>query len=483
MDSSTAVHQINGAMQSSDTKQQDHAPLSVAIIGGGFVGVVLALGLLHRGIRVTIYERAPNFTEIGAGFAFAKVTRKCMARLNPAILESMERVGVPNTRRMSEYWDGYHTDNLALGGDSKDQVRDRSVEDSEDTSAALLFTLNLDLDSWGCLRAQFLEDLSHALPPGVVQFNKEFVGYSDSSSTSSLEPVAFRFADGSTSTADVLIGCDGLRSRVRSQLLATEAPLAANPTYTRKRCYRAVVPWSDGVRALGTHKATNMCSLLGPGAHTITYPVGEEMFNVVVFVTDEDDWPDPERMTILGRREDVLRRLEGWGPCARGLVSLLPEEPLVWGLFDMYDHPAPYFARGKVCLVGDAAHASAPHHGSGAGFGVEDALALATAMEEVLKTLSNTKSKELKAEATKAAFQAFNQVRYARTQWLVRSSREAGDIHEWMYPGSGMDPGKCKTELVERFKIIGNLDIDGMVEESRRVYHQLLLEKGVASAA
>lgn len=469
----------NGTEQHGRTaEEQSNTPLSVAIVGGGIVGVILALGLLNRGIQVNVYERAPNFHEIGAGFAFTTVARKCMEQLNPAIFESMKRVGIPNTKPFDEYWDGYHY-RQHVDEEARFNQDVSRVGDPEGNSTTLLFKRdNRLLAYWGCLRARFLDDLSRALPPGVVHFNKEFVEYSDSAASMSAEPIILRFRDGSRSSADALIGCDGLHSRVRAQLLASDAPLATSATYTHKRCYRAIVPRIDGEKALGIAKANDQCMHVGPGAHILTYPVGVQMLNIVMFIADQDDWPDAEHTTMLGRREDVLRRLQDWGPAARGLAALLPEEPLVWGIFDMYDHPAPYFSKGRVCLVGDAAHASAPHHGAGAGFGVEDALALATSMEEVLKSLKNHENESIKRRAIEAALQSYNRIRYNRAQWLVRSSRETGDIYEWMYPETGSDPIKCQKELEERFATIAKFSIQEMVDDTRKTYEHIMFASG-----
>ncbi|KAI1505310.1 hypothetical protein F5X99DRAFT_368998 [Biscogniauxia marginata] len=77
-----------------------------------------------------------------------------------------ERGGVPNKKPFDEYWDGYNTNDLDLNGDSKDQARNRNVGDSEGSPAAILFRRkNRQLAFWGCLRAQFLEDLSLMLTP------------------------------------------------------------------------------------------------------------------------------------------------------------------------------------------------------------------------------------------------------------------------------------------------------------------------------
>lgn len=479
MSSSTTSH-IDGTTHGNRKVMKDDAALlSVAIVGGGIVGVVLALGLLQRGVHVAVYERAPDFHENGAGFAFTGVARECMSRLSSAVIESMQRVGVPNKRPFDNYWDGYNSNHTTEEDDGSEDGAKDIVDDPNGTSSALLFHRpNHQLAFWGCLRAHFLEDLSRALPPTVIHFNKELVSYSEP--PSSAGSIILYFADGTTATADALIGCDGLRSCVRAQLLAADSPLAINPRYTHKRCYRAVVPLAEGERAIGAYKANNQCMHVGPGAHVLTYPVGDKLLNIVMFITDREDWPDPQRMTIQGQREDVIRALAGWGPAVRGLAALLPEDPLVWGIFDMFEHPAPWYARDRVCLAGDAAHASAPHHGSGAGFGVEDASALVTAVEEALETIGTEGNKadqereKVKTKAIRAAFQAFNEVRYERTQWLVRSSRETGDIYEWMYPESADDSVKCKTELDERFMVIWDFDVDRMVGQTRSAYYRLL---------
>src|SRR5271168_3664737 len=85
-----------------------NALLDIAIVGSGIVGVMMALGLLHRGMRVTVYERANDFHEIGAGFAFTGVARECMQRLDPRVLEALRRVGEENRHPQNRYWDGFN---------------------------------------------------------------------------------------------------------------------------------------------------------------------------------------------------------------------------------------------------------------------------------------------------------------------------------------------------------------------------------------
>ncbi|KFA55644.1 Sat7 [Stachybotrys chartarum IBT 40293] len=434
----------------------DATGLSVAIVGGGIVGIALALGLVERGVRVSVYERAQELPEIGVGFAFNGAARKSMARLSPLVIAALERVANENEQAYDNYWDGYTS----------------TAEDDESSTASkrgkLLFRMpNSNMAWWSCLRSQFLNEMLQALPPGTVTFGKELDSYNDPFDTS--DPVRLRFTDGTTAAANVLIGSDGLRSRVRQQLFATSHPEVCNPTYTHKTCYRAVIPMAAAESAMGLSKPHNHCMHTGPRAHVLSYPIAQhKLVNVVLFVTHDEPWVDGTgdeaisvpRMTRPGDKKVLQNRLADWRPEVRNLVAQLPDAPTAWGIFDTAEHPVPFYAAGRVGLVGDAAHASSPHHGAGAGFGVEDALALAVALGMATE----------KKQSVAAALQAFNDVRYDRTQWLIRSSKETGDIYEWKHFGVGGDPVKIRAELEGRQKTIWDYDVDAMAEEVKTRY-------------
>jgi salicylate hydroxylase len=168
------------------------------------------------------------------------------------------------------------------------------------------------------------------------------------------------------------------------------------------------------VAALGYFKAHNLHVHMGPKAHVLTFPVaGHALMNVVAFVTDMDDWPSEEDVTAPATKDEVLKAFANWGPAVRAITNMLPDELDKWGIFDTYDNPAPTFVSGRVCLAGDAAHASSPHHGGGAGIGMEDALVLASLMERVTTTIR--KSPVGKNKALVAAFAAYDPVRRERT--------------------------------------------------------------------
>ncbi|KAI1134064.1 putative salicylate hydroxylase [Hypoxylon sp. FL0543] len=421
--------------------------LDIAIVGGGIIGVMMALGLLHRGMRVTLYERANDYHEIGAGFAFTGVARECMQRLNPQVLEALCRVGEENRHPNNRYWDGFNP-------------TDKRTAESQD---ALLFQMSArELDYWGCLRSHFLRGMATYLPGGVVKFGKQMETYVDEEGS---EKVVLHFTDGSVAEADAVIGCDGIHSRTRRVLLG-DTHQASHASYSHKVAYRAIVPIADGISAIGHDKANNQCTHMGPDAHIVSFPVNKwTLLNLFVFMHDPEPWREPEKMTAPGTRDEVARALRNWSPAVRELVDLLPEHLTKWGIFDMAEHPAPTYAGGRVCIAGDAAHASSPFHGVGACMGVEDCLVLATALETTMAT-SYDGSVLSKASAISTAFQTYSAVRLERSHWLVESSREMGDIYEWRYAATGHHADKCKAEFERRSRKIWDFNVDKMVTDT-----------------
>jgi salicylate hydroxylase len=170
------------------------ATFDIAIIGGGIVGLMTALGLLRRGMRVSIYERADDYPEVGVGMAFTSVARDCMQRLDPRVLEALRRVGEENRHAMNRYWDGFNP---------------TSKEAAQSPEDALLFQMSArELAYWGCLRSLFLREMAAELPGGVAKFGKQLVSAVDDEAS---DKVILRFADGSEAEADV--GSHPLRYR------------------------------------------------------------------------------------------------------------------------------------------------------------------------------------------------------------------------------------------------------------------------------
>lgn len=241
--------------------------------------------------------------------------------------------------------------------------------------------------------------------------------------------------------------------------------------------------------ALGAEKARNQCMHTGPGAHLLTFPVARHtLMNVVAFGTQAEPWTH-ERMVAPASRDEVLQTFHGWCPAVRAIAELLDDGDDSkgldkWAIFDTFENPAPTYAGGCACIAGDAAHATSPHHGAGAGAGIEDGLALATVLEQAMETLrrhgeqrenqTTAKEKLRKGDIVTAAFLAYDAVRRERTQWLVRSSREVSQTYEWANPACGPDPDKCLEDIRWRAHKIWYFDIGGMISDASLAFQRFL---------
>lgn len=127
----------------------------------------------------------------------------------------------------------------------------------------------------------------------------------------------------------------------------------------------------------------------------------------------------------------------------------------------------PTFYKGRVGIAGDAAHATSPHHGAGAGFCIEDSAVLAALLSDERVTT---------AKDLEAVLATFDTVRRERSQWLVQSSRFIGDAYEWRAPGVERDVEGIEREINRRNGIIANVDMEEMCGESVRVLGEKLRE-------
>lgn len=143
----------------------------------------------------------------------------------------------------------------------------------------------------------------------------------------------------------------------------------------------------------------------------------------------------------------------GYRKSIQDILSMMTKPPEIWALFDY--PPASTYTKGRVCLLGDAAHGTTPHQGAGAGMAIEDALYLST----LLGMVGSGTGREISA-----AFSVYDQYQRPRTQKLVRTSRDAGLLYEMQLAGVGEDVEKIKDNLFQRMKWIWeenfeNLDV------------------------
>ena len=164
------------------------------------------------------------------------------------------------------------------------------------------------------------------------------------------------------------------------------------------------------------------------------------------------DWEIPSS------HEEILADYKGWGEPIQKVLSLMGI-PDIWALFE--DPPAEAYFNGRVCITGDAAHASTPHQASGAGMAIEDAYVLSNLLGQV-KDLSDIEE----------AFKAFDAVRRGRTQKLVATSHEAGELWGFELNGVGDDIAKFNANLDKRMHWIWNEDLEAEVQKGKNIMSQ-----------
>ncbi|KAL4815045.1 hypothetical protein BDW67DRAFT_191719 [Aspergillus spinulosporus] len=436
--------------QSSLEGAPDSAPIEIAIIGGGIIGIITALGLIHRGINVTVYERAPKYTETSAGFSFSSGARKAMELVSPRVLEALLRVAAPNKHPFIRYFDGFTP--------GADEAQWQIPAERP--------------DYYGCLRAAFLESLGEEVPEGVVKFGKVLESYEDNEEKGT---VLLRFRDGSTAEVDAVIGCDGIKSRTRRIMLGDTHPAAA-PGFTEIVAYRAVLPLEGVVAALGEDRGHSHCLAVGPDAYTVSYPIANKpLANMILFRKQRGPWANSDKLLETCHRLTAQEAVKDWKPEIQRLVDLLPENPNKWAIFDMSDNPVPSYvsASGRVCIAGDAAHASTPFLASGAAMGVEDAAVLATVLDTALKGQSSSQT-TVKRKAIAAAFRAYSAIRIQRSQRVVKDSRTVGEVCMWQDPETARDPDKCFQAIWQRYTRIWEFDVEEMVVRAKSACVRLL---------
>jgi salicylate hydroxylase len=312
----------------------------VAIIGGGIGGLTAANALSRAGIEVTVYEAAAELKEIGAGVA-----------LHANAMRVLRAIGVEDAVRKVSGRSQWQTNRNWKTG----RVISKT---SRQQSAAAFGLLGATVH-----RADLLDVLADALPADIVTLGKRCTEVLPDG-----DMAVARFADGGEIEADIIVGADGIHSPVRASLFGPDAP-----RFTGKICYRSVIP-TAAVR--GARPDTDLGQWFGPHGTIVLYPLrGEELINVVCHY-DDDSYRHESWVTECGR-EEVLQRYAGWH---ESLLRLFAAGD-TWYKWALYDRdPIPQWTRGRVTLLGDAAHPMLPYLGQGACQALEDSAVLATAL-------------------------------------------------------------------------------------------------------
>jgi salicylate hydroxylase len=180
------------------------------------------------------------------------------------------------------------------------------------------------------------------------------------------------------------------------------------------------------------------------------------VYNVILQVHDAQEWPHGRTSVVPATRAEVQQRLSGWGPHVRELAALVPQQFTKWGVFDIAD-PTPTYAKGRVCIAGDAAHASSPTLACGATIGIEDALVLV----ELLSAAE--------PQSIENVLMTYSKVRMERGLWVPQAARRMANVLQWRDGEVGKhDEASFLAAYTRNTKKIWDFDVDAMVDEARK---------------
>lgn len=373
--------------------------LRIGIIGGGIGGAALARALHMHGMEVHLFERARQFGEVGAGVQMTPNAVKVLNALGLA--DDLRRIGFLPEAMVGRNWE------------TAQELFRTPLKDS----CPRIY----GADFYHVHRADLHQILSRDLSEEQVTFRARCIGAETRGSTA----VAV-FEDGSVFEADLIVGADGIHSAVREALWGrTEA------RFTGHMCWRALVPVDRHPLPFVSPDASFW---MGPKAHVVTYYVKAGAAVNIVAVNETRDWVK-ESWTEPSTLEDLLAAYQGWHSDLIRLFEMTdPAQTFKWGLFDR--DPMTRWSRGRVTLLGDAAHPMLPFLSQGAAMGIEDAYVLARALARDSGDVS-------------AALLAYEGERIPRTSRVQLEARERGRTYHLATPE---EQRKRDNEMLRRQK-------------------------------
>lgn len=353
-------------------------PRSAIIVGGGIGGLAAALALTRQGIQVQLLEQASQIGEIGAGI-----------QLGPNAFSALDALGVGATARQCAVF----TDHIIMM-DAVDNTEVLRVQ----TGPQFRERFN------GPYAVIHRADIHGAILNGVR--NDPLISFQTSTQiktfTQTDQYAQVTDAAGNVFQADVVIGCDGVKSVVRDHLIGDATRVTGHVVY------RAVVDKENMPDDLRINAPVLWA---GPRCHLVHYPLrGGEQYNLVVTFhsRQQEEWGARD-----GSQQEVLSYFEGIHERPRQLLDL-PNSWRRWATADR--EPVQHWSVGRATLLGDAAHPMSQYMAQGACMALEDAVTLGLSIEQCRGDLP-------------AAFRLYESLRIPRSARVVWSTSEMGRIY------------------------------------------------------
>lgn len=387
----------------------------VLVVGGGIGGLATALALSRKGIAVQVLEQAPEFKEIGAGI-----------QLGPNVFRMFEVLGLTEPIfRWAAFPESLEMRD-SITGETVVEMRIDNLYQKYNAPYGVIHRADLlDRIHDACRGSNLIE----LLP------SRKVVSIEDNGPS-----VTVHTESGETYKGAALIGCDGLWSTVRQHIVGDGKPVVSGHI-----AYRAVLPTADWPKEYRLPKMIIWC---GDKTHLVHYPLRRgELFNlVVVFHSDryEEGWDTYGDPAELHERfaekcepvRELLKKVNSWR---------------MWVLCDR--PPIKNWSKGRITLLGDAAHPMLQYLAQGACMAIEDAVCLANQIEASGRDYP-------------AAFRKYQELRYLRTARVQIMAKVYGEVYH-----ANAVVRELRNKVLREWAAQGGVDMSWLYGEQPELPH------------
>jgi 6-hydroxynicotinate 3-monooxygenase len=342
----------------------------IAIIGAGLGGATAAAWLQREGFPVRVYEQARSFERIGAGIHVSANVMKVLRQLGAE--QRLSQIGIHPDMFTSRKWDtGEVLFELPLG------------DTGERKYGASYITVHRH-----DLHAAVLEKVE----PGSIAFGRRLADVQQDGNV-----VQLSFADGWKTDADLVIGADGVNSKLREAVVGP-----SRSRFSGAVAHRAIYPST----LLGGMQVRNCTKWWGPSSHILIYYIEQARDEIYLVTSAKGEWHSQASWELCSQ-EEVVGAFAGFHPEVRTVIETAPQLTK-WPILDV--EPIDTWSKGRLVLLGDACHAMMPYMASGAAMAMEDAAVLGRCL--------------VQAEDCPAAFGLYETSRVPRVAKVRRISAE-----------------------------------------------------------
>ena len=365
----------------------------IAIIGAGIGGMTAAVTLAKKGVKVSIFEQAPELSEVGAGLTITPNATKGLMYLG--LEKQMKEVGMAHAQQGVRH---FETGEMIVPLERGEKM----------------------LEKYGAYQLQAHRADVHNVLIDELKLHNSNTIYTDhelidlNEKNNSVELV---FSNNETHEVDFVIGADGNRSVVRKIILGDD-----DPQFAGYVAWRGLVP----VELLGEDDFDECGSsaFIAPGRVFARYLVrNAELYNYVAFLAT-DEWAE-EGWAIPSKVDIVMDIFSDYNQQVKNIIAATPAKDLFkWGIFAR--EPVSKWSTKNITLLGDAAHPLEPFMGQGASLAIEDGVVLGRIIED--------------SDSSDEIVSRYESARVERAHFVTEHSKRAGARF------SGIDPEKYTKE-------------------------------------